>query len=75
MYPINVALLSPQIGFAVANDEQEHAALTERGYLPALVAAPAAAPQASEEHPSPVQPLADLVGAAPRKPGRPRKGA
>ena len=36
-YPLNVQLPAPQIGFAVANDEGEHQALTDAGYLPALV--------------------------------------
>ena len=36
MYPLNLQLASPAIGFAVANDEAEHAALTDSGYLPAL---------------------------------------
>jgi len=74
MYPLNVSLPAPAIGYAVANDESEHAALTVAGYLPALVkAAPAAAPQGIEEQSSPLQPLAIPDGAAPRKPGRPRK--
>ena len=65
MYPLNVSLPAPAIGFAVANDEAEHAVLTEAGYVPALVrAAPVAAPQENEEHPSPVQPLAASDGAA-----------
>lgn len=38
MYPLSVQLPEPQIGFAVANDEAEHKALTEAGYLPAYVA-------------------------------------
>lgn len=36
MYPLNVSLPSPAIGFAVANDENEHKALTEAGYVPAF---------------------------------------
>ena len=39
MYPLNVKLPDPQIGFAVANDEAEHKALSDLGYLPAYVAA------------------------------------
>ena len=38
MYPLNVKLPDPQIGFAVANDEAEHKALSDMGYLPAYVA-------------------------------------
>jgi hypothetical protein len=46
MYPLNVKLPDPKIGFAVANDEDEHKALTEAGYLPAYQApAEAAAPE------------------------------
>lgn len=37
MYPLNVALPAPAVGFAVANDETEHQALTKSGYVPALV--------------------------------------
>ena len=64
MYPLNMTL--PAGGFAVANDEHEHAALTERGYVPPLVAEHApelvqAVPQEAE--PAPVK----------RGPGRPRK--
>lgn len=74
MYPLNVSLPAPAIGYAVANDANEHAALSAAGYLPALDALPKAAPQGIEEHPAPVQPLSVPDGAAPtRKPGRPRK--
>lgn len=38
MYPLNMTLPAPQIGFAVANDEDEHKALTASGYGPAYVA-------------------------------------
>lgn len=74
MYPLNVSLQAPAIGFALANDETEHAALTEAGYVPALVkAAPVATPQEIEEQPSPLQPLASSDGVAPiterKKPG------
>lgn len=34
MYPLDMKLIDG-IGFAVANDEAEHQALTERGYGPA----------------------------------------
>ena len=37
MYPMNLQLASLAVGFACANDEAEHAALTASGYLPALV--------------------------------------
>ena len=37
MYPLNMALASG-IGFALANDEAEHRALTVAGYGPAFVA-------------------------------------
>ena len=35
MYPINLQLALPVIGFATANDETEHAVLAAMGYLPA----------------------------------------
>lgn len=38
MYPLNMQLPAPQVGFAVANDETEHQALTAAGYGPAYVA-------------------------------------
>lgn len=38
MYPLNMQLPAPQVGFAVANDQAEHAALTAHGYLPPLEA-------------------------------------
>jgi hypothetical protein len=38
MYPLNVSLPAPLVGFAVANDEAEHINLTACGYLPAFVA-------------------------------------
>ena len=37
MYPLNVQLPAPAVGFALANDEIEHADLTEAGYVPAYV--------------------------------------
>lgn len=37
MYPLNMKL-QQGIGFAVANDEDEHQALTEAGYEPAFIA-------------------------------------
>ena len=37
MYPLNMKLVDG-IGFAVANDETEHQALTAAGYGPAFVA-------------------------------------
>jgi hypothetical protein len=36
-YPLNMQLPAPQVGFAVANDEAEHAALSEAGYEPKFV--------------------------------------
>jgi hypothetical protein len=38
MYPLNVSLPAPAIGFAVANNEADHIALTAHGYVPAYVA-------------------------------------
>jgi len=40
-YPLNLQLPAPAIGFAVANDEAEHIALSEHGYQPAFVASDA----------------------------------
>jgi hypothetical protein len=40
MYPLNMKLVDG-VGFAVANDEDEHQALTRAGYSPAFVPAPA----------------------------------
>lgn len=37
MYPLDMHLPAPGVGFAVANDEAEHIALTAAGYLPAFV--------------------------------------
>jgi hypothetical protein len=37
MYPLNMKLVDG-VGFAVANDEDEHQALTNAGYGPAYVA-------------------------------------
>jgi hypothetical protein len=45
MYPLNM-MLTVGVGFAVANDEIEHAALTTAGYGPALV--PEADPNESD---------------------------
>lgn len=42
MYPLNMQLPAPDVGFAVANDETEHQELNAAGYLPAYV--PPAAP-------------------------------
>ena len=38
MYPLNMTLSAPAVGFALANDVSEHQALTDAGYLPAYVA-------------------------------------
>ena len=48
MYPINLTLPADQPGFALANDEAEHIALSAMGYTPAYVApeAPALDPEA-----------------------------
>ena len=63
MYPLNMTLAAG-IGFAVANDEAEHQALTDAGYLPAIVA-----PVAVE-----VEAVADTPAEATKRgPGRPRK--
>lgn len=35
-YPLNLQLTAPEIGFAVANDEAEHIALSDVGYTPAF---------------------------------------
>lgn len=40
MYPLNVSLPAPAIGYAVANDADEHARLTAAGYVPALAQEP-----------------------------------
>ena len=37
MYPLNMTLPLPLVGFALANDASEHQALTDQGYLPAYV--------------------------------------
>jgi hypothetical protein len=36
MYPLNLQLPAPLIGFACANNEQEHKELSEAGFLPAF---------------------------------------
>ena len=38
MYPLNMTLPVPAVGFALANEVSEHQALTEAGYLPAYTA-------------------------------------
>jgi hypothetical protein len=37
MYPLNVSLPAPAVGFALANDDAEHRSLTDAGYRPAYV--------------------------------------
>jgi hypothetical protein len=74
MYPLNMCKPGHQPGFAVANDEAEHLALTEQGYEPPM----SAAPQATEEKViSSSVASGEPDGAAPdqpkRKPGRPKK--
>ena len=61
MYPLNMKLPAPGVGFAVANDQDEHKALSERGYGPAFVEPEGAVDPVEQEH------------AEKRKPGRPRK--
>lgn len=63
-YPLNLQLLAPAVGFAVANDEAEHIALTEHGYHPAFVAPavaekPAAKKAAVAEKPAAKEPAAE----------------
>ena len=41
MYPLNMALPAPAVGFAVANDEVEHELLSDSGYLPKFEKKPA----------------------------------
>lgn len=43
MYPIDMTLAPPHVGFAVANDAAEHQELTAKGFGPAFVPAPALA--------------------------------
>lgn len=38
MYPLDMTLPAPEIGFALANDASEHKALSDAGYLPVYVA-------------------------------------
>ena len=35
MYPLNVTMPAPALGFALANDDAEHRLLSDAGYLPA----------------------------------------
>jgi hypothetical protein len=53
MYPLNMTL-SGAVGYAVANDAAEHAALTLAGYVP-----PIAGPQEDVSPPQPSAPPAD----------------
>lgn len=65
MYPLNLmkpAKGNDQAGFACANDEAEHMALSDAGYEPAF-----AAPEEPE--------ATDEPEAAPKKRGRPAKTA
>ena len=64
MYPLNMKLSEPGVGFAVANDEDEHQALTACGYGPAFVEPVEA--DGEHDQDDPAQPVK-------RKPGRPRK--
>lgn len=49
MYPLNMQLPAPAIGFAVANDEAERISLTSHGYTPAYVAPVAEAKAQSKD--------------------------
>jgi hypothetical protein len=62
MYPLNMQRPEPLGGFALANDEAEHAALTAQGYEPPLSAAPRSA---GEQVVSPEVAPEPSVGAAP----------
>lgn len=37
MYPLDMKLVLPAVGFALAVDEADHIALTAQGYQPAFV--------------------------------------
>lgn len=63
MYPLNLSLAAPAIGFAVANDETEHAELTAHGYQPAW----SAAPQETEDNPPSDDSTSTPDGAAPKR--------
>ena len=63
MYPLNLSLAAPTVGFAVANDEAEHAELTARGYQPALNAAL----DESEVNLSHIETPSSPSGAAPKR--------
>lgn len=67
MYPLNLKTPGDTPGFAVANDEAEHQALTALGYEP-----PFASPQETTDQVS--NPAETPKGAAPKR-GRPRKDA
>lgn len=74
MYPLNLSLPAPAIGFAVANDEKEHQALSESGYLPAFAAEQAATPQDATDQTSELQSENAPDGVATKRgPGRPKK--
>ena len=62
MYPLNMQLAAG-IGFAVANDVEEHKALTLAGYGPEYV----------EPEAQPVAAADETAEPAKRGPGRPRK--
>jgi transketolase C-terminal domain/subunit len=55
MYPLNMQLIGPNGGFAVANDAKEHQAMTDMGYRPhgaiadAEIPAPAPIVQSTRE--------------------------
>ena len=61
MYPLNMKLLQG-IGFAVANDEAEHDALTAAGYGPARAVAVSAAPATQADITASVRAQLDAAG-------------
>jgi hypothetical protein len=71
MYPLNMSLIEG-VGFACANSEQEHKALSDAGYGPAF------AGDMPEESRTNTGQIPEIAGPAPgqeekRKPGRPKK--
>lgn len=45
MYPLNMQRATPDVGFALANDEAEHQVLTDAGYVPAFISVSSATAQ------------------------------
>ena len=63
MYPLSMKLADPEIGFAVADDEAQHIALSDVGYLPAFPGREAeAATPAEQELRSELLSRAELAG-------------